>query len=39
MNEHEVHINEMNELVKFVFSDNKHNNRMVIESSDFKKYT
>jgi len=36
MNEHEVHINEMNELVKFVFSDNKHNNRMVIESSDFK---
>ena len=36
MNEEEVHIDEMNQLVKFVFSDNRHNNRMVIESSDFK---
>lgn len=36
MNQEEVHIDEITELVKFVFSDNKHNNRMVIESSDFK---
>ena len=36
MNQEEVHINEITELVKFVFSDNRHNNRMVIESSDFK---
>ena len=36
MNQEEVHIDEITELVKFVFSDNRHNNRMVIESSDFK---
>ena len=36
MNQEEVHIEEIQELVKFVFSDNRHNNRMVIESSDFK---
>ena len=36
MNQKEVHIDEITELVKFVFSDNRHNNRMVIESSDFK---
>tara|TARA_B100000686_G_C16306517_1_gene721132 strand:+ start:84 stop:524 length:441 start_codon:yes stop_codon:yes gene_type:complete len=36
MNQEEVHIEEIEELVKFVFSDNRHNNRMVIESSDFK---
>ena len=36
MNQEEVHIDEITELVKFVFSDNGHNNRMVIESSDFK---
>lgn len=36
MNQKEVHIEEILELVKFVFSDNRHNNRMVIESSDFK---
>ena len=36
MNQKEVHIEEIEELVKFVFSDNRHNNRMVIESSDFK---
>jgi len=36
MNQEEVHINEITELVKFVFSDNRHNNRMVIESSDFQ---
>lgn len=36
MNQKEVHIEEIQELVKFVFSDNRHNNRMVIESSDFK---
>ena len=36
MNQEEVHIDEITELVKFVFSDNRHNNRMVIESSDFQ---
>ena len=36
MNQEEVHIDEITELVKFVFSDNRHNNKMVIESSDFK---
>ena len=36
MNQEEVHIDEIKELVKFVFSDNRHNNRMVIESSDFQ---
>ena len=36
MNQEEVHINEIQELVKFVFSDNRDNNRMIIESSDFK---
>ena len=36
MNQEEVHINEITELVKFVFSDNRHNNKMVIESNDFK---
>ena len=36
MNQKEVHIEEIQELVKFVFSDNRHNNRMVIESSDFQ---
>ena len=35
MNQEEVHIDEITELVKFVFSDNRHN-RMVIESSDFQ---
>jgi len=36
MNEEEVHINDITKLVKFVFVENRGNNRMLIESSDFK---
>mgnify|MGYP006154156733 FL=1 len=36
MKQEEVHIEDLHELVKFVFSDNMNNNKMVIESGDFK---
>jgi len=36
MNEEEVHINDITKLVEFVFVENRGNNRMVIESTDFK---
>tara|TARA_B100000497_G_scaffold73903_1_gene82830 strand:- start:228 stop:659 length:432 start_codon:yes stop_codon:yes gene_type:complete len=36
MNQEEVHINDITKLVEFVFVENRGNNRMLIESSDFK---
>jgi hypothetical protein len=36
MNQEEVHINDITKLVEFVFVENTGNNRMLIESSDFK---
>tara|TARA_B110000259_G_scaffold185151_1_gene233592 strand:+ start:235 stop:630 length:396 start_codon:yes stop_codon:yes gene_type:complete len=36
MNQEEVHINDITKLVEFVFVENRENNRMLIESSDFK---
>ena len=36
MNQEEVHINDITKLVEFVFVENRGNNRMVIESTDFK---
>lgn len=36
MNEKEVFIDGMSDLVKFVFSDNYDNNKMIIQSTDFK---
>lgn len=36
MNKEEVHINDITKLVEFVFVENRGNNRMLIESSDFK---
>ena len=36
MNQEEVHINDIAKLVEFVFVENRGNNRMLIESSDFK---
>ena len=35
MNEKEVFIDGMSDLVKFVFSDNYDNNKMIIQSTDF----
>lgn len=36
MNQEEVHIDNITKLVEFVFVENRGNNRMIIESSDFK---
>ena len=36
MNEQEVEINDITKLVEFVFVENRGNNRMIIESTDFK---
>ena len=36
MNQEEVHIDNITKLVEFVFVENRGNNRMVIESTDFK---
>ena len=36
MNQEEVHISDITNLVEFVFVENRGNNRMLIESSDFK---
>ena len=36
MNQEEAHINDITKLVEFVFVENRGNNRMLIESSDFK---